>query len=233
MRPFKSVHGVALLFIATLVPFSEAVAEDTKGKWQFGFGLSYMATVDYIRSNADIAVAGGVVGENGGLPSVGSVDERPDANILNQPSIRDNFKMDFSASYGLTRWLAVEAAASYMKAPVGNIEFYFHNVHQGLTGQPTNTLVNACGPDVSQPCWKYTSTLPDETKTNTFLPVGQITEIPIHLSGLIRFRPESPLDPYIGAGVGYILTNMKTGSEFQAREREIAALKVSIADEGE
>ena len=243
MKPFKILPLLALISGAALFPGTRALAEDTKGKWQFGFGLSYMATVDYIRSNADLAIAETARQPDGTLSAVGSVDERPDINILNQPSIRDNFKVDFNASYGLTRWLAVEAAASYLKAPVGNIEFYFRNEHQGLTGQPTNTLVASCGPGLAvdaahpggnaQPCWTYTSNLPDEIKQNTFLPVGELTEIPIHLSGLIRFRPESPFDPYFGAGIGYILTNLKTGDEFNRKAADIAALKVSIASEGE
>lgn len=243
MRPAKIGLLFALISGVALVPTSRALAEDTKGKWQFGFGISYMSTVDYIRSNADLAIAETVRSADGSLAAVGSVDERPDVNILNQPSIRDDFKLDFNASYGLTRWLAVEAAASYLKAPVGNIEFYFRNVHQGLTGQPTNTLVPSCGPTIAvdaahpngngQPCWTYISNLPDEIKQNTFLPVGQITEIPIQLSGLIRFRPESNFDPYFGAGIGVILANLKTGDEFNKRAAEIAGLKVGIASEGE
>src|SRR5262249_23277825 len=109
MRPNKRVSIIAVVGVASLLPFSSTLPEHTKGKWQFGFGLSYYATVDYIRSNSDLAVASGVVG-NDGLPPVSSVDERPDINVLNQPSIRDNFKVDFNASYGLTRWLALEAA---------------------------------------------------------------------------------------------------------------------------
>jgi hypothetical protein len=72
-------------------------------------------------------------------------------------------------------------------------------------------------------------------KHNTFLPVGTITEIPIHLSGLIRFRPESPLDPYIGLGMGYIVTNLKKGDEFTRTAAFISdpSFKVTVADEGE
>jgi len=127
MRLAKRVAVLAIVVLTWSAGSWRVLAEDTKGKWQFGFGLSYFSTVDYIRSNSDLAIASGVVNEEG-LPSVGSVDERPDINIMNQASIRDNFKLDFSASYGLTRWFAVEAAASYMKAPVGNIEFYNRNV---------------------------------------------------------------------------------------------------------
>jgi hypothetical protein len=193
-----------------------------------------MSTVDYIRSNADLAIAETERRDDGSLAPVSSVDERPDINVLNQPSIRDDFKLDFSASYGLTRWLAIEAAASYLDAPVGNIEYYNRNVHQGLAGNGNPVLsVSLCGPAMSSACWDYQPNLPDEIKNNTFLPVGQLREIPIHLSGLIRFRPESPLDPYIGAGFGYILTNLKTGSQFNEAAETISTLRVSTASEGE
>src|SRR6267154_596210 len=92
---------------ASLLLLTSARAEDTKGKWQFGFGISYFNTIDYIRDNSDLAFVT-TNNDSGGLPGVGAVDERPDINILNQPSIQDDFKIDFSGSYGLTRWLALE-----------------------------------------------------------------------------------------------------------------------------
>src|SRR5258706_3210680 len=99
MRPMKRVSIIAVVGFASLLSSTRARAEDTKGKWQFGFGLSYFSTVDYIRSNADLAIASGTVDANG-LPPVSSVDERPAINILTQASIRDDFKVDFNASYG-------------------------------------------------------------------------------------------------------------------------------------
>jgi len=241
MTPLKRVATSVCVGLAWLVSSSVVLAEDTKGKWQFGFGLSYFATTDYIRSNADLAIANGVVGDNG-LPSVGSTDDRPDINIMNQASIHDDFKFDFSASYGLTRWLAVEAAVGYIKAHVGNMEFYNENVTQFVSPSPNDTTITAqanpaCGPDAAnqQRCWEWIPSAPDRVKNNTFLPVGTITEIPINLSGLIRFRPESPLDPYIGVGVGYIMTDLKKGDEFQQKEAVIADPRfiVSAGDEGE
>lgn len=235
MRPLKRFSSglPAVVAIASLASLSQVFAEDTKGKWQFGFGLSYMATVDYIRSNADLAYAQTVRGPSGELASVAYVDERPDANILNQPSIRDDFKVDFSASYGLTRWLALEAAGSYLKAPVGNIEFYNKDVHQGLTGNGNASAEVQCGPTLNSTCYEYTGMLPNNHQHNTFLPVGQLREIPIHLSGLIRFRPESPFDPYIGAGFGYIITKMTTSSQFNGVSQLVSNMRVATASEGE
>jgi outer membrane protein W len=239
MRSLERVEVIVAVGLAWIISVPCAHAEDTKGKWQFGFGISYYSTVDYIRSNADLAISSGVVDENG-LPNVGSVDERPDINIMNQASIHDDFKLDFTGSYGVTRWFALEAGVSYMNAPVGNIEFYFANTEQGISApqdQALNGVKPACGPNGASPgdCWDWTPGSPTQVKNNTFLPVGTITEIPIHLSGLIRFRPESPLNPYIGLGFGYILTDLKHADEFN---KDAAIFSnpnfiVSTADEGE
>jgi opacity protein-like surface antigen len=235
MKPFRSVRFLTLGVLLGVAPVSGLLAEDTKGKWQFGFGLSYFSTTDYIRSNADIALSQFVVGDQPGLPPVQSVDERPDLNVLNQPSIADQFKIDANVSYGLTRWLAVELSAGYLKAPVGSIEFYFKDQTNDIVGSgDTNTTNTRCGLTGDQKCVEFIGQVPFDVKENTFLPVGTITEIPIQLSAIARFRPESPLDPYLGLGIGYILTDLKTGDEFNERSKEIDDLPVvSTADKGD
>lgn len=232
MRPAKAVQILTLASIAGLLSGSRALAEDTKGKWQFGFGLSYFSTTDYIRSNADLAISTGVVDEQG-LPSVRYVDERPDINILNEPTIKDDFKIDFSASYGLTRWLALEAAVGYYKGPVGDIEFYNEDRFIQVS-DPAHATTSGCGPSLSEECSNFgPQPTPLTTITNRFLAVGEMTEIPVHLSGLVRFRPESPFDPYIGLGVGYIFTDLSTSEEFDDIAGRTGSLSVVFAHEGE
>src|SRR5688572_22138212 len=207
MLRHKTICFLSLTAVVCVVSMTDAHAEDTKGKWQFGFGISYFSTTDYIRSNADIAISDGTIGAQGIPPTF--PDERPDINILNKPTIQDDFKLDFNVSYGLTRWLALEMAAGYQRSPVGDIEFYTRD--QTVEVTPPAAGVSLCGPSQNGACWGYTRTLPHDVRTNSFLPIGELTEIPVQLSGLIRFRPESPLDPYIGLGVGYIFTNLETG----------------------
>ncbi len=241
---------VAGALVCGVAAFQPADAEDTKGKWQFGFGLSYFATTDYIRSNSDIAIAGTTSAETGNLPPVTSVDERPDQNMLNEPTAQDDFMLNFNASYGLTRWLAVELAAGYMKTSVGDIEYYIEDREKFPSrGDPDDDTIGvppvavgavSCGPPdpnthaINSPCYTYNGTEESSSvKYNLFIPVGQIKELPVHLSALVRFRPESPLDPYVGLGIGYLFTNLQTGAEFNTRSEEIASLHVRGASEGE
>lgn len=229
-------HRLTPLLLAGLVAGAAVAplhAEDTKGKWQFGFGLSYMATTDYIRSNSDIAIATSTAGQVAGLPAVTSVDDRPDQNMLNEPTVADDFRFDFNASYGLTRWLALEVAAGYMKSDVGNIEFFFKDATINYGGTFGSTTPAVCGPNLNSPCSRYNINTPSSPTSNLFVPVGTLTEIPLQLSALVRFRPESPLDPYVGLGVGYLFTDLQTGSEFEQRGQGISDLMVSAEIAGE
>ena len=94
----KLTIGLSLLLVS-----SWAAAEDTRRKWQIGGGISYWSTIDDIRSNSTTAYAPLSAAQQGGLPSITFSDPRPDANELNQPTIQDGFKMDFNASFGVTR----------------------------------------------------------------------------------------------------------------------------------
>ena len=199
-------------------------AEDTRKKWQFGIGFSYWSTDDNIRSNATTAFAPVDPSQAGTLPPIISSDPRPDANELNEPTIQDGFKLDLQTSFGLSRWVALQLDLSYFKGDVGNIEFYSEDktVPVNLTPQAPNPAISRtanCTPlDGSPPppgalaCYNLSSGTVNLVKRNAFLPVGQITEVPVSISGLVRFRPESPFDPYVGAGVGYIFTSLDTAA---------------------
>lgn len=239
MRPgIKRLRDVAFALACIGASCGLARAEDTKGKWQFGFGISYYATTDYIRSNSDVALAGTVAGQGGSaLPAVGAVDDRPDENMLNEPSVKDDFRFDFSASYGLTRWFALEVATSYMQSEVGQIEFYTEDRRTTLLpGSPISVAGNFaqfCGPTRTGTCYNYGDSTFATERDNGFLQVGEITEVPLMLSGLFRFRPESPLDPYIGVGIGYIFTDITVSDEFNEKSEEIQTRLVSNASYGE
>ena len=229
-----SALGAGAVILVTILAATNLQAEDTRKKWQFGAGFSYWSTDDNIRSNSATAYAPIDPTSGANLPPVRFSDPRPDANELNEPTIQDSFKFDFLTSFGLTRWVTLQLDASYFKGDVGSIEFYAEDVTKpvGLsqvppnaedTTQPDNPEIpgyqSICSPTDGStppvgaiPCYGFSFGSDNLVKRNAFLPVGEITEVPVSLSGVVRFRPESPFDPYVGAGVGYIFTSLDTSA---------------------
>jgi len=237
---YVSLWGASAI-LALLASLTLSQAEDTRKKWQFGAGFSYWSTDDNIRSNSTTAFAPKDFTQSG-LPSVVYFDPRPDANELNEPTIQDNFKVDFHASFGVSRWFALELGASYFKGDVGNIEFFSidRTVPVSLTQvpadvnnaeqprDPNDPTKSACA-DGAVPgdgqviCYQMKPNSETNVTRNGFLPVGKITEVPVSLSGLVRFRPESPFDPYIGGGLGYIFTSLDTSTSRVSTPFEMTA----------
>ncbi len=196
-KKFVGILGVAA---ALFLGIGTIRAEDTRHKWQFGFGVSFFATEDDIRSDADLQGCTGT-----GLNLTCGSDPRLDKNLLNEASINDDLRFDFSVSYGFTRWFALELGASYFEGDIGPMES-FHAF------QNFNVFTGIFGP---------------EQRSSSFNTVGNLTEIPLQLSALIRFRPHAPFDPYIGFGVGYVFTDLETSDAFTALEQQINALQLT------
>lgn len=201
--------------ITLLLVSTSLYAEDTRKKWQIGGGISYWSTMDDIRSNSTTAFAPPNPTQQNFLAPIFYTDPRPDANELNQPTIQDNWKLDLNASFGVTRFFALELSGSYFKGPVGNVEFYsedrfFTPSLTQIPEDPGNPSTIGCN---AIECYQMkTASDPNRVIRNGFLPVGQITEVPVQLTGVVRFRPESPFDPYVGGGVGYIFTSLDTSN---------------------
>jgi hypothetical protein len=58
---------------------------------------------------------------------------------------------------------------------------------------------------------------------------GTITEIPITLSGIVRFRKDSPLNPYIGAGLGVVFTDVDVSDDISALNERLGSLRIKLA----
>jgi opacity protein-like surface antigen len=253
MRWSSAVGAIAVMLVVFSV--TTVHAEDTRHKWQFGLGFSYWSTDDSIRSNSATAFAPVDPSQAGNLPPITFSDPRPDANELNEATIHDSFKADFQASYGLTRWVAIRLDLSYFKGDVGNIEYYSEDktIPVSAIQQAPNTAdpsqpdypnpdndpalrgFKICEPidgtppvgPLVKPCYSLTGGTTNLVKRNAFLPVGSITEAPVSLSGVVRFRPESPFDPYVGAGVGYIFTSLDTAASSMSTPLVMTASDIS------
>jgi outer membrane protein W len=58
---------------------------------------------------------------------------------------------------------------------------------------------------------------------------GTLREIPITLSGIVRFRKDSPLNPYIGAGLGVVFTDVEVSQDIDALNQRLGNLRMRLA----
>ncbi|MGH9869288.1 MAG: outer membrane beta-barrel protein [Candidatus Polarisedimenticolia bacterium] len=210
--------------LAGLVLASPARAEDLKNKWYLGGNISFLSTMDDVRSNSNIIV--GNFGDDG-IPFTGDPNEdqgctsqdlnetagpfcdpRPDDLLGRESTIEETFRLEVTAGYGLSSWLSLQFDASYFQGDVGPVDAF---VRQAFLG--SNIGSQAVGFAALQ---------------ETVIPVqaGEITEIPISLSGVIRFRKDSPLNPYLMFGGGIIFAEMDVDDEVAALNQRLAGAHI-------
>jgi len=212
-----------LLAILVAVAFAApAHAEDLKGKWYFGGNLSFLSTTDSVRSNAQIIT--GPLGDDG-IPFTGDPNEeqgctsnagnsfcdpRPDDLLGRESTIEETFKYDVTAGFGLTSWLNLQLDASYFRGNVGPIDVFLRDTFPVQSNPVDPTSVNAF----------------DERETVIPVQAGELTEIPVSLSAMIRFRKDSPLNPYIGVGAGIIFAKLDRSGDVDDLNARVNAMRI-------
>jgi len=213
---------VAAAFIAAAVVLALSApvrAEDLKDRWYFGGNLAFLSTTDDIRSNAAILIGPlgddgipftGDPNENQGCGGLNYCDPRPDNLLGRETTIEETFKVDFTAGYGLTSWLSPQLDASYYKGDVGPVDTY---VRQAT---PRADVLGA---------------LSSVRVSSEVFPVqgGQLTQIPVSLTGIVRFRKDSPLNPYIGVGAGVIFAEMDGFEDVDALNDRLGKMRIREA----
>ena len=171
MNSSRRVKGVriSVFACALLAAAGSATAEEAYGKFRVSFTISDQATSDGLRTNSantsrfNDPVLGGVRAID---------DPRPDAGSKNEASIKDDFRYDLQVSYGFLRWkwaeLTADASIGYFKGDVGDLE---------VSGQfdVVDPVRIMCG---------------EVTRFHLiYVPIGQVTEIPVNLGATMRLRP--------------------------------------------
>ena len=211
-----------LLVAGMAVPLAQA--EDIKGKWYFGGNLSFLSTTDYIRSNSAILI--GPLGDDG-IPFTGDPNEapgcttgaqqgtvfcdpRPDDLLGRETTIEETFRIELTAGFGLTSWLSIQLDTSYFQGDVSPVDVYTRDV----------ILVD---PNPDPP---FEPTVFKDRDVSEPINAGEITEIPVTLSAVARFRKDSPLNPYINVGVGRIFTDVETSGDVDALNARLNKLRI-------
>ena len=218
---------IAGVLLAGLALASPASAEDLKNKWYVGGNISFLSTMDDVRSNSNIIV--GAFGDDG-VPFTGDPNEdqgctsqdlnetsgpfcdpRPDDLLGRESTIEETFRLEVTAGYGLSSWLSLQFDASYFKGDVGPVDAFVRQAYLGsnIPSQPVGFAA----------------------LQETIIPVqaGEITEIPVSLSGVIRFRKDSPLNPYVMFGGGIIFAEMEVDDDVAALNERLSGAHIRAA----
>jgi outer membrane protein W len=183
-------------------------AEDERGRWSFSFGPGVQSTFDDIRSNA------AVVGTRESVPDqppdgdlsndqVLESDPRTDDLLARQTKVEEKQRLDFSVAYGLTSWLSLQLDSGYYRGDIAPLD----------TMIITNRWVEV-GPNPE--AWTITA-----EQISTPITVGELTQIPISINAVARFRKDSPFNPFIGVGVGYMFNDLEQSQSFQDLNQRI------------
>lgn len=222
---------IPALLSAALVCAGPAGAADLKGKWYFGGSLSFLSTTDDIRSNAAIILGDfgddgvpdtgdaneggtcGVVDPGGPLGDGLFCDPRPDELLAKETAIEETFMLDLTAGFGLSSWLSLQLDAGYFRGDIGPVDAFLRD-HFPVAGNPLNPTILTRFRDREE-----------------LIPVqaGEVTEIPIQISGIVRFRKDSPLNPYVGVGAGRIFADVETGDDVHALNGRIESMRLRYA----
>lgn len=239
----KKTAGLLALALLTALCIGDSLAEDVKGKFYVGGNLAILVTTDNIRSNAALIIAplgrdgAPFTGDRGEVISCDSTrsnvfcDPRPDDLLSRQTQLQQTLKFDGHIGYGLTSNFSLQLDSGYYKGDITNFDVFTQKVVP-FSSNPLDPCValganDPFGPGV--PCEFHNSRTKSE---KTPIKAGKVTEIPLVLNGILRFRKDSNFNPYIGAGVGYLLTSVNQSDAVDALNARLSGLHIiSMTDE--
>jgi opacity protein-like surface antigen len=205
----------AVVFVGLMVILSvgQATAENLNNRWQIGGGIGFVSTQDDIRSNAafvDFANPGPDGIPDSGDETILFVDPRPDDTLSRETTIQETFNVSVGATYGISDSFSIQLEGSYFQGNVVQFDTFFIEVFPADTNN--DGVLN--------------SGEKSRRQSNIPFTAGTYTQVPISLSGVFRFRKDSPLNPYVGVGVGYVFNNVEDSKQFDELAQTLADAEI-------
>jgi hypothetical protein len=196
---------VCVLLVAGL---SGLRAEDVEKRWRLGMTIGMSDSQGEVRSDAANIL---VITDENEIQQAFYEDPRNDDAQGLKLEIESAPRIAFSAQYAVTKIFIVELSAGYQKGDVGNIEVQAEFARDPrLIDQRFKFRCTGCGPNVDAP------PLPS-------ISAGEIEMVPLKATVLARFRPRASFNPYIGAGIGYMITAFTPSSQLNELSRNMDA----------
>ena len=226
-RPTGRLGCLLTLVAALLAVATPLSAEETSTwrRWALGVDLSFLSTSGSYGNNAAI-INTRMFGKDG-IPFTGDTgevttctglemgyypevdpfcDPRPDDLVAREGTIEEALGFGVTAVFDVTRRFQLAFDANYYKSEVGPIDVYSIETYPVFFADQVIALLDR---DVKEP-----------------IPAGELTQMPLSLTGLVRLRPDKSIRPYFGAGAGIILTEFEQDDAVDELQARLESLRV-------
>ena len=133
-------------------------------------------------------------------------DPRTDDLLEREGTVDDSFGFFVFAGFDVTRMFRIALDAAWYRSDVGPIDVYSAETYPFFF---QNNVIALQDRDFSEP-----------------IGAGELTQIPITLTGLVRFRTDSDFRPYVGVGGGVILTEFERDEDVDALVDRLETLRI-------
>lgn len=142
-----------------------------------------------------------------------SGDIRPDDYVSRDAAVDDTISYGLSAGFGMTERFTLQLDVGYFEGEIDGIDTYMVDTFPRVAPSNLNVFL-----------------LPRETTES--MTTGTLTEIPVSLSGVVRFMKDGPFNPYVGAGAGMVFTQIDAVGDIEALNARMGAMRIrAILDE--
>ena len=143
-------------------------------------------------------------------------DPRPDDYVSRELTVEDTIQFDLIGGFGFTDRFTLQIDAGYFKGDVGSIDV-FETKRFPASNDPLNP-------------YNLNMTVTSES-SHPFV-AGTLTQMPVGMTGIFRFRKDRTINPFIGAGFGLVFMEFEPADElFALNDRLDELVTTSVTDE--
>ena len=136
-------------------------------------------------------------------------DPRPDDYVGREMALEDTVNLGLQAGFGFTGSFTLQLDTGYFQGEVGSVDVYRQETYPGNINGDLFALNTVVTREFSTP-----------------IMAGEMTQIPVVLTGVFRFRKDSDFNPFLGVGVGRVFMDFQPSGDFHELNRTIDNLHI-------
>ncbi|HKY31116.1 MAG TPA: hypothetical protein VJV23_01180 [Candidatus Polarisedimenticolia bacterium] len=137
-------------------------------------------------------------------------DPRPDHLAGRETALEDTLQYGLHAGFGLSPRVALHLEAGWFRSEVGPLDAFL--------GEQYPAASNTAVPHVLNVTRRVERSIP--------FVAGEMTQIPVSLTGTLRFRKDRNFNPFVGAGLGMVFMEFEPRDGFYEVNRRLERMRI-------